>query len=161
MRGRFSYLRRNLEGVRDRVTIVEGAVGAESGELYFEQLGESWGGQVKTAGKGRRVRAFSIEELIGQFGIDELDILKADIEGAERSAFHDAYLSGWPRKTKFVGAEYHEGYSGPDSIHDLGEEFWLAEPDFGYGNVLYAAVNKNFFPRPVRIEPNASSPRVS
>lgn len=146
--GNLRLLRRNLESVKDRVTVVEGAAGAETGELFFDQPGESWGGQVNTAGKGRRVAAFSIEELIRRFGVDELDILKADIEGAERAAFHDAHRSGWPRKTKFVVAEYHEGYSGPDLIRDLGEEFWLAEPEFGYGNVLFTAVNKLFYPRP-------------
>jgi FkbM family methyltransferase len=86
----FAKLERNL-GADDAVTLVQVAVGRESGELeLFRPAGYSVASSVSEvhadAGSSVRVRACTIDELLAEHGLGQLDLLKLDVEGAELEA---------------------------------------------------------------------------
>jgi FkbM family methyltransferase len=86
----FAKLERNL-GADDAVTLVQAAVGRESGEVdLFRPPGYSIASSVSEAhadgGSSTRVRACTIDELCAEHRLDRLDLLKLDVEGAELDA---------------------------------------------------------------------------
>lgn len=90
-----------------QVTVVEGALWHESGELRLEPSPRgAWATQVRPGGGG--VRAWTIGELMAAFGIERIDLLKLDIEGAEREIF--ARAAPWLAQVDTLLCELH----GPD-----------------------------------------------
>lgn len=70
------------------VDVIEGAVGAETGTLYVQDLGRSdWGFQVGETGL-YPVKVHTMNEILDRYiGVATPFILKMDIEGAEASLF--------------------------------------------------------------------------
>lgn len=54
-----------------------------------------------------QVRAYTLNELIQDYKIDFIDVLKVDIEGAEKNVFKDDYEK-WLSKTKVLLLESHD-----------------------------------------------------
>ena len=85
----FAKLERNL-GSDPNVTLVNAAVGRESGEVtLFRPAGYSIASSVSNArpgGEAVRVRACTIDELCSEHGLERLDLVKLDVEGAELDA---------------------------------------------------------------------------
>jgi FkbM family methyltransferase len=86
----FAKLERNL-GADDAITLVQVAVGRESGEVdLFHPAGYSVASSVgdahADAGSSTRVRACTIDEVCAEYGLGRLDLLKLDVEGAELDA---------------------------------------------------------------------------
>lgn len=52
------------------------------------------------------VKAITINSILNRFGIDKIDILKIDIEGAEKEVFSDS--AKWLDKTETIIAELHD-----------------------------------------------------
>ena len=114
---------RNIElnGLTDRVFPVSGAVGKSSGhmdchygythipgvtDLYTDMhkfVGEAFGelGDPITI----QVPVFNLGMLLGQYDIDELDLMVIDCEGAEWEFFDTSFLG----KIKHILGEYHAG----------------------------------------------------
>jgi len=85
-------LRRNVAPYRN-VEVIEGAVWYESTTLSLDDQGDKSGIQVRPGDGG--IRAMTIDELLAHAGAAHIDILKIDIEGAEKELFeHDAALAG-------------------------------------------------------------------
>lgn len=55
------------------------------------------------------VPAFTIDYLMGKHGIDKIDILKMDVEGAEREIFSGEHKK-WLPKVKILIVEHHDFY---------------------------------------------------
>ena len=53
------------------------------------------------------VCAYTIDEIIEQYGIDLIDVLKVDIEGAEKTIFQKGYEQ-WLAKTRIILLEPHD-----------------------------------------------------
>lgn len=117
-RGNFELLCRNVSGYPN-VTAVQAALWSADTtvELMDPALG-NWGFMTGTdrhwsggggSLEGRRVhevRAVTVGTLIREFGLDHVDILKVDIEGAEREVFADT--SGWLDRVDAMVVELHE-----------------------------------------------------
>jgi hypothetical protein len=56
-----------------------------------------------------RVSCLSLPSLLAEFGVDEVDILKVDIEGAELELF-SADASAWLPRIKMLVIETHERF---------------------------------------------------
>ena len=83
----FSKLERNLGG-DDGVTLVNLAVSSTSGEVaLFRPAGYSVGSSLRASGGSQagaaRIRACTLDELWAELGLEGLDLLKLDVEGAE------------------------------------------------------------------------------
>ena len=67
-----------------------------------------WGFQVQDISEStEEVKSVSIDSLMKRFSIDEIDILKMDIEGAEREVFSSNY-ERWLPKVKVLIIELHD-----------------------------------------------------
>jgi FkbM family methyltransferase len=87
---------------------IRAALWSEDGEVElcspapkFQDWGK-WGFAVRS---GRGCRAFTIHTLMQEMGVDGIDILKIDIEGAEREIFSD---TGWVDRVRLLAIELHD-----------------------------------------------------
>jgi hypothetical protein len=79
-------LRRNLGGDR-LVTLRNAAVTAADGPVRLQRAqGSSWATRVSGSAGGPEVAGLSLETLLREEGIAQLDLLKVDIEGLEHEA---------------------------------------------------------------------------
>ncbi|MGY6217512.1 FkbM family methyltransferase [Methylolobus aquaticus] len=108
----FACLLENTAGLSD-VTCLHGAIWSHETDLNLSYRGatghalKSWG--VRThPGEGRgSTKAFSISSIFGRYGLEEVDILKMDIEGAEKEAFQESDMS-WVSRVRCFAVETHE-----------------------------------------------------
>jgi FkbM family methyltransferase len=133
-------LRRNLSFLGQRLQIVEAAVADKPGEAAFDDSPWSWGGHlVESRSSTRLVSCVTVEEIISGGRLDAVDILKVDIEGAEKRVF-----SRGPRWLQRIGCmivELHNGYSLEDFELDIGSSgFDVLPPASAFGNSMIVAV---------------------
>jgi FkbM family methyltransferase len=107
-------LRKNIEPYRN-ITLVSGALWHEDTtiNLVDPSLG-NWGFMTQAPGSAEgnygkhvhEVRGITIDTVMRQEGLERVDILKIDIEGAEREVFGDP--SAWIGKIQAMIIELHE-----------------------------------------------------
>jgi FkbM family methyltransferase len=113
--GNFEMLKRNVHGYTN-ITAINAALWNTSGEIavFDTNLGNT-GFMVETNISALRpitkkvkhlTKAITIDEIMQEFAIDSIDILKIDIEGAEKEVFESC--KNWINKTKCVIIELHE-----------------------------------------------------
>ncbi|WP_445731692.1 FkbM family methyltransferase [Mariniflexile sp.] len=68
----------------------------------------NWGFMVEEVDNDSTISATSIEEIMCEFNIDHIDILKVDIEGSEKELF-ERNFEKWLSKTKILIIELHDG----------------------------------------------------
>jgi FkbM family methyltransferase len=133
-------LRRNTAWMGLRAEVVEAAVGSRSGQVLFDDSGWSWGGHVAEAGQpGRPVRCCTLDEIVSASDIDHIDLLKVDVEGAEREVLRSSASS--LRKVGMIVIELHGDYGLADFARDvvpLG--FTVVPPGSPAGNTMPMAV---------------------
>jgi FkbM family methyltransferase len=92
------------------ITLVKGAVWHKPEQINVVDNGFGEAGFMIQSGEGTNtVRAYTIKEIMGLMGIDEIGILKIDIEGAEKEIFETG-SEEWIPKTKMMIAETHDRY---------------------------------------------------
>ena len=127
---------------------VNAALWSEPGSLVLTDPGTGlWGLQVKAAGapsaatdhageSGALVRAITIGDIIHDHGLDKIDLLKIDIEGAEKELFSEP--GPWLAQVDAICIELHDWFKVGctrtffAAVHDFGVEAWRGE------NVLVA-----------------------
>jgi FkbM family methyltransferase len=111
-RSNFSLLEKNSTRYANIVPI-HAALWNENADVEIIDPGYGkWGFQ--THGVGRqstgqvchKVRGVTVDKLMEDYGIDHIDILKMDIEGAEREVFRD--VAKWIKKVGILVIELHE-----------------------------------------------------
>ncbi len=113
----FDLLKRNLAQVGPRSVALQAAIWDEDRELGIKRADDTglplgdWGVQVGNSGSGgyATVMGWSMGRLIAHFGIQRIDILKIDIEGAEKELFEGADLA-WLDLVDMVLVETHERF---------------------------------------------------
>jgi FkbM family methyltransferase len=70
-------------------------------------LTENWGKWGFRVRNGIGCRALTLTTLMREYGIDTVDILKIDVEGAEREIFSSC---DWVDRVKFLAIELHDHY---------------------------------------------------
>ncbi len=106
-------LEKNLKDVRAR--ILRGAAGGTRGRMNFDGDAAAWGGSLKDGGT-LQVEVYSLANVLEAAGFPEVDLLKVDIEGAEKDLFKDA---GALQRVKRIVIELHEGYTHDHLRGDL------------------------------------------
>jgi FkbM family methyltransferase len=138
-----ALLRRNLEAFADRTTIIEGAVAAHGGIGRFRAAGHSWQrGLADDPGMPGTVdvRCLTMPDVMAQAGIDRIDLLKVDIEGAEAMLFEGG--PSWLSAVGMIVIEVHEPYSLEAFAHAVGRAgFTTLAPDAGWGNRMPMALS--------------------
>lgn len=104
-RGNFDMLERNCRGI-DRIHPVLGALWSEAGPLRVVDDGSGHNG-VHVERGGTDVQGHTLGDLIAMTGSEMVDVLKIDIEGAERVVF-DAVEAEWLEHIGLVLIELHD-----------------------------------------------------
>ena len=113
-----AVLRKNVAGFR--ADIVAGAVGSVRGEMELEENCIGYNVRLKTPVEmfneptddftlHRKVPVFTIDDLIEQGGIQQIDLLKMDIEGAEKGIFQ--FPCRWLTITRAMILEIHGDFT--------------------------------------------------
>ena len=104
----FETLVRNCAPYGERALPVRAALWGEPGKVTMRDSGASTGASVMHAGApGERVRALTLGELMAELGLDRIDLLKLDVEGAEASIFSAPDAGVWLERTGTVLVEIH------------------------------------------------------
>jgi len=99
-----------INGVEDRVSLINAGIGSFDGEVYAE-LSDIYGYYLfKPSDKcGVKVRMYTLSSLIKEFGIKEGSILKVDCEGCEYETILNARSEDLTVFDQII-IEYHNGY---------------------------------------------------
>lgn len=108
-----TVLRKNTATLR--TDIVAGAIGPVNGEMELEEDCIGYNVRLKDTNyplthlPPRKVPIFTIDHLIAQYDIRQIDLLKIDIEGAEKEIFQ--FPGKWLAITKFIILEVHGDFT--------------------------------------------------
>jgi len=121
-------------GLDSKVKLLKAAVGARPGLLNLVDIGEGeWAYRTEAiSGKnGRVVEVMSLADVLESHARDErFDLLKCDIEGAERELFEDC--RSWIQRIDAIVIELHPPYTLPELLTALKS----AEANFEVARVL-------------------------
>lgn len=136
-------LKRNLAALGDRAVVVEGAVGARDGTGQLASTGMSYASRVTDDpggdSAGTPVPVVSMEQLMARHGLDRVDVLKVDIEGAEKALF--AGGPDWLDRVDLVLAELHPPYTQAHFRRDVARHGFDVYPSATDRAVTIAARN--------------------
>lgn len=107
-RGNFELARKNCAGLA-AIEIRHAALWGESGVVAInnpEAEAHSFRASVSTAADG--VRAYRVGELLDELGWDRVDLVKLDIEGAERQVLGDS--AAWLPRVRHLLVELHDRF---------------------------------------------------
>jgi FkbM family methyltransferase len=135
-----ALLRRNLSFLDHRLEVLNAAVSDRLGEARFSDSEWSWGGHLVADGRATRsVQCITLDEIISRCRLGSIDVLKVDVEGAEREIFSGA--PAWLKKVRCVVIELHNDYSFADFQRDImAEGFDAFQPGSPVGNPMILAL---------------------
>jgi FkbM family methyltransferase len=134
----FAMLRQNTESEPRIVPIHACIVPVPQATVCFDNRGPAWGRKSDATGSGIVVPALTVDELLSRYAIDRVDLLKMDIEGAEREVLAAGkYLDA----VQHVVAELHDGYSLVDFGRDVSAHGLIARPPNDAGGAVTAHRN--------------------
>ena len=135
-----AILRKNVANLGGRVRIIEGAVSDHAGEAHFAGSFECWRGHLnKNASSDYVVRCYTMDDILTLGGIDRIDILKINIEGAEEQLF--AEPATWICKVRMILVELHGDYSIRRFEQDVNPYgFTVYAPNSKLGNQIVLAL---------------------
>jgi len=92
----------------ENIIPVHGAIWDKKIKLSIEDAGTGhWGFQTRESGDfDIQVQAYSINDILKEYGFNSISLLKMDIEGAEKEVFESA--SDWIEKVDVVIVELHD-----------------------------------------------------
>ena len=115
----FAMLTRNVSSFKN-IQAINGALWNESGMLVVTDPGRgSWGFTVKasddsgtnTVGEPpdrSAVPAFTVSDIMDEYGVDRLDLLKLDIEGSEKEVLSSS--DSWINRVSAISVELHDRF---------------------------------------------------
>jgi len=141
----FALLQKNAAPYKN-ITAIRAALWKENGVIDLVDPGIGhYGFQTKeflgaSDSKRDRVASLTVDSLMAQHGIPYIDLLKMDIEGAEKEVFENA--SAWIDKIGVLAIELHDRFkigcnrsfylatSGFDKEHHKGENVFMLRHDY-------------------------------
>lgn len=107
----FALLRANTASEPRIVPVHACVVSTPQSAVSFDTFGPAWGRRNLATGKGTAVPAMTLDELLTKFSIASVDLLKMDIEGAEREVLSvGSYLDA----VQHMAIELHGDYTLAD-----------------------------------------------
>jgi FkbM family methyltransferase len=135
--GTFSLLERNVAALPD-VSVRNVAVGGVDGETGFQSAPQGMESRLTSNG-AMKVRVERLDTLLADLSLDQVDVLKIDIEGAEDEVVRG--FSGLSRVGAIVG-EFHGDAAGAETFFALFEDFELDVHGDGYEFFHFHARNR-------------------
>jgi FkbM family methyltransferase len=112
----FALLKTNVAGVPRVFPIRACVTGSPQSAVRFTVDQAAWGNRIATNSHGVLVPAITIEELCKQNGIEKIDLLKLDIEGAEEQVLKNGTFLA---RTENIIVELHGNYGFQRFQHDI------------------------------------------
>jgi FkbM family methyltransferase len=113
-----ALLRHNLACLGDRAGVVEAAVSGEPGTMRLNLAAGHYNASlVRRSDAGVEVRTTTVEQVMTETGMTRIDILKMDIEGAERLVLTPQ--PEWLKTVGFLTIELHDGYGFIELARDV------------------------------------------
>ena len=103
----FALLKTNVSQVSRILPICACVTGTSQSAVRFTTHQPAWGNRIATDDHGVLVPAITIEELCKQNGIEKIDLLKFDIEGAEEQVLENGTFLA---RTEHIIVELHGHY---------------------------------------------------
>jgi FkbM family methyltransferase len=128
-------LRRNLESNEVVATVVEAAVSSEDGAVKMS-FGDGPSVLSAIGESGSEVRAVSLDSLFEETHVDEVDLLKLDVEGHEIEALQGGSTHLERRRIKRIVVEFNDD----DALAALDRH--LAQ--YGFSRVATGEINARF-----------------
>jgi FkbM family methyltransferase len=130
MPNNLDILKWNIAENKVNVTVIEGAVAVQDGEVFMEIADKDFGHQVSTdtkaGGNTIKVKAYSIDTILEKLQWPVIDLLKIDIEG------YEAYLlkenCAWLFKVNHMIIELHETYL-VEELRNLATAYGFSKPE--------------------------------
>jgi FkbM family methyltransferase len=121
-----------------RITPIQACIAGDLSKRKFITLdAPAWGNQTNSRGAGIEVPAATIDAVMENFGIDFIDVLKIDIEGAESEVFMNPTFL--PR-VGIIVIELHGSYNIDKFQQDLSRwSFTAQKPNFSTGKKMITA----------------------
>lgn len=109
-RGNFELLKRNVAEYPNVIPVQKGLWGAR-GRLSIDNPGdETWAFRAREAAVGvPGVEAVGVVDILEEFGLEELDLLKVDIEGGEKELF-SSNVEPWIDRVRVIVVELHDRF---------------------------------------------------
>ena len=106
----FAVLKRNTQAYKN-VTAIQAALWDANGEIEVVDVGIGhWGFQARAAEQSEtichRVPAFTVKAIMSRFGMTHVDVLKIDIEGAEKEVMDAS--ADWIDNVSMLAIELHD-----------------------------------------------------
>lgn len=99
---------KNLESYKN-VSLIKGAIWDKSENINLIDIGHGEAAYMVKPGEGENmIKAYTIPELFEMLKVEEVDILKIDIEGSEKEIFETG--DSWINKAKIIIVETHDRY---------------------------------------------------
>ena len=97
-------------GLYKNIELINGAIWHKEEDLFVVDngLGEA-GFTISTTKTTQEIQSYTIPQLMQKLNIKQIDILKIDIEGAEKEIFENNYET-WLPNTKVIIVETHDRY---------------------------------------------------
>ena len=134
-----AILAQNVAWLGTRAQVVQAAISDQDGEIQFNTDGAAWEGSLGEGKNSISVPSYRLETLLNTMGVSQVDVLKVDIEGAERALF--ASRGPWWDRVRFIIAELHDPYSFKDFSRDMDAiGFRAVAAGLGYGNLMPVAI---------------------
>ena len=137
----YAVARANIESFGERCTLVHAAVWDRDGDLEYEG-GEEQGFHVVTsksadaAGQRRRVRSRALESLFTEHGLESIDYVKMDIEGAEDQVLMES--APWLRRVRALKIELHPPATAEECSRRLERAGFLVRADDRHDQCIVA-----------------------
>lgn len=111
-----------LGGDTSKCSFVQACISATPGMVRLDRSGGEWGLRMSRAAgddsaNDQPVKAITMMQLLGEQGIDRIDLLKCDIEGAEAEVFSNC--SDWISHVRHLVVELHHPYDRRQFEADL------------------------------------------
>ena len=142
-------LRRNAgaNGYGDRIEVVAAAVGEAAGEAEFAVTDAGVDSRLAIEGRAasHRVAVVSVDDTVAERGLNRVDFMKLDIEGAEEDALNGSRQTLARHRPKLTIASYHTDPHGRPQhprlvawLKDVGYQTRELFGDDGKGRHIYA-----------------------
>lgn len=129
-----SILKKNLSSqiATGQVHFVEAAISNVTGKMFLSQPLLKYNSALikNMTANAKGVSVFTMQHLIAQFSVTEIDILKLDVEGAEENIITQE--SNWLAKIKILIIEIHSSKAKENILNTLEDKnFHLLKPPVG------------------------------
>jgi FkbM family methyltransferase len=114
----FVVLQKNI-ALQKNVKALNAAVWFESKQIPFMEAANAYNSRIAETDTehSHTIEAYNVEDILSKENIDTIDLLKIDIEGAEKDILQKN--QDWLNKVKNIIIEIHEPYSFSDLQEDL------------------------------------------